>query len=152
VTYNLHIGLRYGIEKDLMTGKLAPKDVPGAWNEAMRKFLGVVPPDDAVGCLQDVHWSHGSLGYFPTYTLGNLYSAQFFEAAKRDLGDLPAMFEKGKFGPLKKWLNEKIHTHGKRHRAGELCKLVTGKPLSTEPFLSYLEDKFGKLYSLADGG
>jgi carboxypeptidase Taq len=148
VTYNLHIGLRYGIEKDLMTGALKASDVPESWNAAMKKMLGITPPDDAAGCLQDVHWSHGSLGYFPTYMLGNLYSAQFFAAAGKDLGDLPEYFAKGDFAPLKKWLNEKIHSQGKRHRAGDLCRLVTGKSLSTEPFLSYLEDKFGKLYGL----
>jgi carboxypeptidase Taq len=148
VTYNLHIGVRYGIEKDLVTGALKPAEVPEAWDGAMERSLGVRPPDAAVGCLQDVHWSHGSLGYFPTYTLGNLYSAQFFEAARRDLGDLEGMFTKGDFAPLKGWLNAKIHAPGKTWRAGELCARVTGKPLSPEPFLSYLEAKFGDLYGV----
>jgi len=148
VTYNLHIGLRAQLEKDLLTGALACADVPEAWNTAMQRYLGITPPDDALGCLQDVHWSHGSFGYFPTYTLGNLYAAQFFEAARRDLGDLESMFARGDFHPLKDWLNKNIHQHGKRYHADELCLRVTGKPLSPEPYLAYLEDKFGKLYEL----
>jgi carboxypeptidase Taq len=150
VTYNLHIGLRMQLEKDLLTGTLLCADVPAAWNAAMKKYLGLTPPDDALGCLQDVHWSHGTLGYFPTYTLGNLYAAQFFEAARRDLGDLEAMFTRGDFKPLKDWLNKKIHQNGKRYRAGELCLQVTGKTLSAEPYLTYLEDKFGRLYGLKE--
>jgi carboxypeptidase Taq len=148
VTYNLHIGVRVRLEKELLTGALACADVPEAWNAAMGESLGVTPPDDALGCLQDVHWSHGSFGYFPTYTLGNLYAAQFFDTAKGDLGDWENAFAQGDFQPLKDWLNKNIHTHGKRYRAGELCRRVTGKPLSPEPYLTYLEDKFGRLYGL----
>lgn len=148
VTYNLHVGLRFNLEKDLLGGHLRAKDVPEAWNAAMRSSLGLTPPDDAQGCLQDVHWSHGSFGYFPTYTLGNLYSAQFFEAAGRGLGDLESLFAKGRFEPLKTWLGENIHRHGKRYPSGELCRRATGAPLSPEPYLRYLEGKFGRLYRL----
>ena len=146
VTYNLHVALRFDIETALIAGSLKAGDIPGAWNEAMKKTLGVAPPTDSLGCLQDVHWSHGSFGYFPTYTLGNLYSAQFFEAANREAGPLEKNFEKGDFKPLKKWLNEKIHAEGQRYLAGDLCAKVTGKPLTSDFFLNYLEKKFGQLY------
>ncbi|HUO58838.1 MAG TPA: carboxypeptidase M32 [bacterium] len=146
VTYNLHICLRYDIEVAVIAGNLKPADIPGVWNESMKKYFGLTPPTDAVGCLQDVHWSHGSFGYFPTYTLGNLYSAQFFAAADKEVGPLGEKFGKGDFKPLKKWLNEKIHAHGQRYRANELCKKATGEELSSAYFLKYLEKKFGALY------
>jgi carboxypeptidase Taq len=146
VTYNLHVCLRYDIEVSLIGGGLKTGDIPAAWNEAMKKYLGVTPPSDAMGCLQDVHWSHGSFGYFPTYTLGNLYSAQFFAAADKETGPLEGRFEKGDFKPLKKWLNEKIHTHGQRYRANDLCRKATGRDLSPEFFLDHLSKKFGSLY------
>lgn len=146
VTYNLHVALRYDLETALLTGRLKVADVPQAWNEAMKGTLGVVPPTDALGCLQDVHWSHGSFGYFPTYTLGNLYSAQFFAAADKEVGPLEKEFEKGEFAGLKGWLGGKIHAYGQTYRAGDLCRKVTGQDLSSEPFLGYLEKKFGGLY------
>ncbi len=146
VTYNLHICLRYDIEVAIIGGSLKAADIPAAWNSAMKQYLGITPSTDAVGCLQDVHWSHGSFGYFPTYTLGNLYSAQFFDTANQEVGPLEPKFEKGEFTPLRKWLNEKIHTHGQKYRAGELCKVATSKELSSEFFLNYLEKKFGGLY------
>jgi carboxypeptidase Taq len=146
VTYNLHVGLRVGIEKDLLTGRLRVSDIPQAWNAAMTTNLGLTPPDDSLGCLQDVHWSHGSFGYFPTYTLGNLYAAQFFETAQNDLGRLEEAFSRGEFNPLKAWLNDRIHRHGKRHLAGALCEKVTGSSLSAEPYLRYLDDKYMRLY------
>jgi carboxypeptidase Taq len=146
VTYNLHICLRYEMETALIKGSLKTADVPGRWNELTQKFLGLTPPNDALGCLQDVHWSHGSFGYFPTYTLGNLYAAQFFEAVEYEMGRLEPLFEKGNFTVLKKWLNEKIHSQGQRYRAGELCRKITGHNLATKPFLDYLEKKFGALY------
>ena len=146
VTYNLHICLRYDIEVNIIGGSLKAADIPGVWNDSMKKYFGIVPPTDSVGCLQDVHWSHGSFGYFPTYTLGNLYSAQFFDAANKEVGPLEGKFEKGDFKPLKKWLNEKIHSHGQQYRANELCKVATGKELSSEYFLNHLQKKFGGLY------
>jgi carboxypeptidase Taq len=146
VTYNLHVCLRYDIEVGLIGGKLKTGDIPTAWNEAMKKYLGVTPPNDALGCLQDVHWSHGSFGYFPTYTLGNLYSAQFFATADKEAGPLDKQFEQGDFKPLKKWLNEKIHAEGQTYRAADLCKKVTGQTLTSDYFIGYLEKKFGALY------
>jgi carboxypeptidase Taq len=146
VTYNLHICLRYEMETELIKGGLKVADVPACWNELTKKFLGLAPPNDAQGCLQDVHWSHGSFGYFPTYTLGNLYAAQFYEAVEYEMGRLEPLFEKGNFTVLKKWLNEKIHSQGQRYKAGELCRKITGHKLSSKPFLDYLEKKFGALY------
>jgi carboxypeptidase Taq len=147
-TYNLHIILRFELEQALVAGELQPADVPGAWNEKFHEFFQMTPPDHARGCLQDIHWSMGGLGYFPTYTLGNLYAAQFMEAAQRDLGVLDADFRRGEFGRLKGWLNEKIHQPGQRYRAGTLCELVTGKPLSHKPLINYLRGKYAPLYGL----
>src|SRR5205085_7020061 len=106
------------------------------------------PPDDARGCLQDIHWSGGAIGYFPTYTLGNLYSAQFFEAARRDLGDLDAMFARGEFRPLLDWLRTNIHRHGRRYTASQLVQRVTGRPLSARPLLDHLNRKAAELYEV----
>ena len=148
-TYNLHIILRFELEQALIGGDLKPADVPGAWNEKFQQLLRTLtPPDAAQGCLQDIHWSMGGLGYFPTYTLGNLYAAQFMEQAQLDLGDLDADFRRGEFGRLKDWLNEKIHLQGMRYRAGDLCLQITDKPLSHRPLMSYLRDKFGWLYGI----
>jgi len=148
VTYNLHILLRFEMEQALMNGGLKAVDVPDAWNETFKKYFGLTPPDDAHGCLQDIHWSFGGIGYFPTYTLGNLYAAQLFEQARVDVGDLDAQFAVGDFLPLKKWLNEKIHHPGQKYRASELVEVVTGKPLSPAPLIRHLKAKFGALYGL----
>jgi len=147
-TYNLHILLRFQLEQALVTDELKASDLPAAWNERMKKYLGITPPNDAQGCLQDIHWSMGSIGYFATYTLGNLYAAQFYEQAATDLGDLDAMFSRGEFLPLLKWLREKIHRHGRRYTAGQLVQRVTGKPLSAEPLLNHLRAKAKELYAV----
>jgi carboxypeptidase Taq len=147
-TYNMHVILRFEIEQALMTGALDPMDVPAAWDQKFEQLLHLRPPTNALGCLQDIHWSMGGIGYFPTYTLGNLYAAQFMDQARQDLGDLEADFRKGEFGRLKGWLNEKIHRHGQRYRAGELCQRITGKPLSHKPLLGYLRSKYGPLYGI----
>jgi carboxypeptidase Taq len=112
----------------------------------MRKYLGLTPPDDTRGCLQDIHWSGGAIGYFPTYTLGNLYAAQFFEQARKDL-DLDSNFARGNFAPLLDWLRDKIHRHGKKYRAGQLAKRITGRDLSAEPLLRHLRAK-AELYGV----
>jgi carboxypeptidase Taq len=147
-TYNLHILLRFELEQALVSGDLAPADVPSAWNEKVHHYLGLTPPTYALGCLQDIHWSFGGIGYFPTYTLGNLYAAQFMERARQDLPGLDNDFRRGDFGRLKGWLREKIHSQGHRYGAGELCQRITGKPLSHQPFLAYLHDKYAPLYGL----
>lgn len=147
VTYNLHILLRFELETALLTRELDAKDLPDAWNAKMKQYLGITPPDDAKGCLQDVHWSCGLVGYFPTYTLGNLYSAQFFEQARKDLGDLDAMFAKGEYLPLLGWLRKNIHEHGKRYSARDLAKKVTGNDLSPVPLMKYLRTKVDTYYA-----
>ncbi|MBI3828905.1 MAG: carboxypeptidase M32 [Planctomycetes bacterium] len=147
-TYNLHIILRFEMEQALINGDLKAGDVPGAWNERFRKLLGLKVPDDARGCLQDVHWSGGGIGYFPTYTLGNLYAAQFFHAADRELGGLDEMIAHGDFEPLKKWLNKKIHRQGMRFRSNKLCQEVTGETLSHRFLMDHLNTKFTELYEL----
>ena len=148
VTYNLHVLLRFEIEQAMLMGDLKVADIPTVWNEKMKQYLGIVPPGDREGCLQDVHWSHGSIGYFPTYTLGNLYAAQFFEAAGREVGDLDAMFARGEFAPLLAWLRQKIHSQGQRYRARELVKNVTGEDLSAAPLLKRLEAKARENYGV----
>ncbi|MFH1978503.1 MAG: carboxypeptidase M32 [Candidatus Aenigmatarchaeota archaeon] len=145
-TYNLHILLRFEMERAFFSGDLKVDDIPGAWNEKFKSYFGITPPNDAQGCMQDVHWSAGLVGYFPTYALGNLYSAQFFAKANEDLGDLHAQFAKGEFAPLKKWLQDNIHSHGRRYLACELVERVTGKPLGSEAVMAYMNKKFGELY------
>jgi carboxypeptidase Taq len=147
-TYNMHIILRFELEQALLSGDLQPADVPGAWNERFEKAFQLTPPNNALGCLQDIHWSMGGLGYFPTYTLGNLYAAQFMEQARMDLGELDGDFRRGEFGRLKGWLNEKIHRLGQRFPAAELCKRVTGRPLTHKPLISYLRAKYEPLYDI----
>ena len=148
VTYNLHIMLRFDLEQALISGDLSPADVPTAWNERFHEYFGMTPPNDALGCLQDVHWGAGLLGYFPTYALGNMYASQFFEQAKSELGDLSTMFSRGEFQPLKEWLNQKIHRHGMHHRASVLVEKVTGRPLLAEPLLTHLRDRFSPLFGV----
>jgi carboxypeptidase Taq len=147
-TYNLHIIIRFELEQALLKQDLAVSDLPTAWNEKYEQYLGVKPPTDADGCLQDIHWSAALIGYFPTYSLGNLYASQFFEQADRDLGGLAAMFARGEFDPLKSWLNQRIHQPGQCYSAGELVQHVTGKPLSPEPLMRHLRGKLGPLYGI----
>ncbi len=147
-TYNLHIMLRFEIERAMIRGEIEVKDIPAIWNAKFKEYFGIEIDDDANGCLQDVHWSFGLMGYFPTYTLGNLFCAQFFDAAKEQLGDLEAMYREGNFSPLRTWLTENIHQHGRRYTANQLCERVTGKPLSAEPLLKYLDSKNRAIYGI----
>jgi carboxypeptidase Taq len=149
VTYNLHILIRFELELDLINDRLQIADLPAAWNAKYREYLGIESPTDSDGVLQDVHWSGGAIGYFSTYSLGNLYAAQLFEAATRELGDLHAMFRRGEFVPLRDWLREHIHSQGRRYPAAELARRVTGVPLSHDALLRHLRGKFGPLYGLA---
>jgi len=148
VTYNLHIILRFEMERAMLSGKLAVKDVPEAWNAKMKELLGVTPPSNREGCLQDIHWSMGAFGYFPTYALGNLYAAQFFEAAGKAIPDLAHRIRRAEFAPLLDWLRENIHRHGQRYRAADLVQRVTGQPLSIDPFLQYIRGKFAPIYGI----
>jgi carboxypeptidase Taq len=147
-TYNLHILLRFELEQALVRGDLRPGDVPGAWNEKFTAMLGLAVPDDTRGCLQDIHWSMGGLGYFPTYTLGNLYAAQFMRKARQDLPGLDDDFRRGQFVRLKEWLNTHIHRAGQKYRPRELCRRVTGEPLSPQPLVGYLRQKYAELYGI----
>ncbi|MEX2025697.1 MAG: carboxypeptidase M32, partial [Pirellulaceae bacterium] len=148
-TYNLHIIVRFELEQAILTGDLPIADVPAAWKAKYREYLGIEPSNDADGALQDIHWSAGLVGYFPTYSLGNLYSAQFFEQADKDWGGLAVMFARGEFAPLKQWLNQNIHHRGQCYTATELVKLVTSQPLSHAALMRHLRGKLGPLYGVA---
>lgn len=149
LTYNFHIILRFELEQAMLNGDLAVADLPEAWNEKMQALLGITPPNDSEGCLQDVHWSRPGFGYFPTYALGNLYGAQFFETAVAQNPAIIDELEQGKTEALLAWLRENIHQHGKKFTPGELVQRVTGQPLSHEAFMRYATNKFGDLYALA---
>ena len=142
VTYNLHILLRYQLEIALLAGDLPPAELPGAWSEGMQRMLGITPDNDRDGCLQDIHWAAGAIGYFPTYTLGNLLAAQLMEVIRRDLPDLDDRVEAGDLAPLRRWLLEKVHHPGRLLLAPELIQQVTGSPLSVDAFLRYLDHKW----------
>ena len=146
VTYHFHVYVRYLLEKRLIEGSIEVRDIPKFWNEHYEKFLGVKVPDDIHGALQDVHWSHGSFGYFPTYSLGSFYAAQFFREAKRQLPSLEMDIESGKFGGLLGWLRSNIHEYGRFYTSEQLCSRVCGESLNIQYFTQYLLDKYGKIY------
>jgi carboxypeptidase Taq len=148
VTYNLHILLRFELENDLLEGRLAVADAPAAWNTKMQEYLGLTPPDDARGVLQDIHWSIGIFGYFPTYTLGNLLAAQLWARATTDLPDLADRLAQGDCAPLLAWLREKIHRHGRKLLPNDLIQRTTGEALTPRHFLAYLTEKYSALYQL----
>ena len=148
LTYNLHIMLRVEIEQALIEGRAEPDDLPGLWNEKMQSYLGIVPERDAEGVLQDVHWSMGAFGSSPTYTLGNLYSVQFFEQATLELPQLEEEMRAGHLLPLRRWLEQKIHRWGRMFTPDHLARRVTGSGVNPEPFLRYLETKYAELYRL----
>lgn len=148
LTYNLHILLRFELEKGLIEGSIQPREIPSLWNDKMRQSLGVAPTHDAEGCLQDIHWSHGSIGYFPTYTLGNLYAAQLFATCTQAYPQWKQRVAKGELGFLREWLHDKVHRHGRQYPPRELIQQCTGTPLNEQPFLTYLESKYSALYSL----
>ena len=148
VTYNLHVMVRFELEQALLEGDLPAGDLPGVWNEKYREYLGIDPPNAADGVLQDIHWSAGLFGYFPTYALGNLYAAQFFRQADSDLGGLEEQFRRGEFEPLLGWLQEKIHSQGERFTPAQLLERATGEPLSHDALIAQLRSKFGPLYGI----
>ena len=148
VTYNFHIMLRFELEEGLLNRRIEVKDLPELWNAAMKEYLGIVPPDDAKGVLQDIHWSSGYFGYFPSYMLGNLYAAQIFAAAKRELPDLEERIAHGELLPLREWLKEKIHRHGRIYEPEELLEKVTGEGPSPKYFVDYITEKFSEVYRL----
>jgi carboxypeptidase Taq len=148
-TYNMHIMLRMEIEIALMEGKLAAKDLPEFWNTKMLDYLGVTPPNDAKGVLQDVHWSGGMIGYFSTYALGNLVSAQLWEKINQDMPDLTEQIRAGKFENLLGWLREKIHRHGRKFEPQELVQKVTGSKIDPAAYVRYLTKKYSEIYGLS---
>lgn len=149
VTYNLHIMVRFEIEIAMLTGALKIKDLPDAWNAKYEEYLGITPDSNANGCLQDVHWSMGSLGYFPTYSMGNLLSYQIWKVLQKDLGDTDAMMKAGNFEPILSWLKEKVYSKGRYHTPKELVMNVTGKPMGAEDYLEGIQAKYRGLYGLS---
>ena len=150
VTYSLHVILRYEMEKGLIEGSIKVSEIPEAWNQKMKKYLGITPRTDTEGCLQDVHWSMGGFGYFPTYSLGNLYAAHFFEAFEEAHPNWEDQVSKGNLIFLKEWLNEMIHKHGRTYTASELLKRIQGTKLSQTPYLDYLNNKYRQIYRFKD--
>lgn len=148
LTYNLHIILRFELEQELLTGGIAVKDLPDAWNTKMQELLGVTSPSDREGVLQDIHWTWPSFGYFPTYALGNLYAAQIFAAAQEQAPAISAELEAGKTTLLLSWLRESIHQHGRKFKPTELIERATGSSLSHQPFVDYVTAKFSDIYCL----
>jgi carboxypeptidase Taq len=148
LTYNLHIMLRYEIEKELFEGKLEVSELPAVWNKKMEEFLGIIPPSDTLGVLQDVHWSFGGFGYFPSYSLGNLYAAQILKTMKKELPDFDEHLEAGNLQPIMSWLKEKIHQHGSLYKPNELIVEVTGEELNAAYLVEYLEEKYSQVYQL----
>jgi carboxypeptidase Taq len=148
LTYHFHIILRFELENAIINGQLAVADLPEAWNAKIKEYLGLDVPSDTEGVLQDIHWSHGSFGYFPTYSMGSLYAAQFYAAAQRDVPDLDEQFRQGNFGALRTWLSEKIWSHGDQYNAETLCQMATGEPLNVNYFVTYARNKFGAAYGL----
>lgn len=141
VTYNMHILLRFEIEKGLVEGSVKVEDIPSLWQQKVKDYLGIEVSNDAVGALQDVHWSHGTLGYFPTYTLGNIYSAQLYDSISKTIPDLTSQFEKGNFKPFLTWLRKEIHQYGRIYQPEELIEHATGEPVSSEYLLNHLKAK-----------
>ncbi len=147
-TYNLHILVRFELEQDLIAERLTVADLPGAWNEKYRDYLGITPPNHGQGVLQDIHWSAGLIGYFPTYSLGNLYASQLFAQASQDLGSVEDDFRRGHFESLLSWLRQYVHRRGRCYSAAELVKTLTGSPLSHRPLIDHLQHKLGALYDM----
>jgi carboxypeptidase Taq len=149
VSYNLHVMIRFDLETQMLEGKLAVKDLPEAWNESYRRDLGIVPPDDCLGVLQDMHWFSGTIGgYFQSYTLGNILSAQFYDAAVKAHPNIPAEIAGGNFDSLRQWLQEHIYQYGRQYSAATIVQRATGYPMEIGPYVAYLRKKYGELYSL----
>lgn len=148
VTYNMHTMIRFEIESDVLTGKLAVRDLPEAWNAKYTQYLGITPKTDSEGCLQDVHWSGGSIGYFPTYSMGNCLSYQFWNCLEKEVGDTNALIEEGKFEPILSWLQNNIYRLGSVYPPKDLVLRVTGKPMGAEDYLDRLRKKYSEIYNL----
>jgi carboxypeptidase Taq len=147
LTYHMHILVRFDVERRLIRGELDAEDVPAVWNDRMAEYLGFRPETDAEGCLQDIHWTNGAFGYFPTYTLGSVLAAQLADALAADL-DFPGLVREGEFDPIREWHRERVHRHGARHTTPDLVQDATGSELTADAFLDYATEKFGTLYDL----
>lgn len=148
VTYSLHVILRFELERMLIGRELSVKELPDAWREQSQDLLGIVPHNDSDGVLQDIHWSGGAIGYFPTYALGNVYGLQFVDKLRSDLPDMDDKIRAGEFGEIKSWLDTNIHSKGRTQTPKEMCQAITGKPLSAHYFIDYLESKYAGIYSI----
>jgi carboxypeptidase Taq len=142
LTYHFHIMIRYEIEKMLIGDEISVDDIPTIWNQKYFDYMGIKVPDDKHGCLQDIHWSHGSFGYFPTYSIGSFYAAQFYHYAKLQINELDEMVMNGEFEPLLKWLRNHVHQYGRLKSAKEICENICGKPLDVKYFINYAKEKF----------
>ena len=142
VTYPAHVMLRYKLEKSLLSGDLEVDDLPSAWNEMMQKMIGITPDNDKNGCMQDIHWADGSLGYLPTYTLGAIHAAQFFKEAKNTHPDIPAELEKGNFSTLMHWLKDHVHQYGLFYHSNELLTHATGGPINVNLYKEHLQERY----------
>ncbi|MGD0166079.1 MAG: carboxypeptidase M32 [Gaiellaceae bacterium] len=148
-TYNLHVILRFELEQEMLSGRLPLAELPQAWDQRMHDYLGVEVPNDRLGLLQDVHWSQGSLGYFPTYSLGHLTAAQLWQRLGAELPELPDQIRSGEFGALREWLRENLHRHGRKFTPAELRQRILGAPVDPEPFIAYLHAKLAGIYGEA---
>jgi carboxypeptidase Taq len=146
ITYHFHVMIRYEIEKMLIDGSITTADIPTYWNEHYKKYLGVTVPDDKKGCLQDVHWSHGSFGYFATYSLGSLYAAQLYSAISKENPGIEKQIIEGNTKPILSWLRENIHQYGRFYTSQQLCEKATGELLNSNYFIQYAEKKVNKIY------
>jgi carboxypeptidase Taq len=151
VTYNMHVLIRFELELALLREELEVAELPEAWNDAYERQLGVRPPNDSLGVMQDIHWSHGSFGYFPTYTLGNLYASLLWDTYTSAAPDAAEQISRGDFAPLLGWLRENVHRHGYIELGEDLVRRVTGSGLDHAPFMRYLWEKYGSLYGIARG-
>lgn len=149
VTYGLHIMLRFELENELINGRVRVADLPREWNDRMEAYLGVRPPSDAKGVLQDIHWAVGLYGYFPDYLLGTIFSVQLWEQMKQDMPDVEAQIERGEYAAILAWQCEHIHQHGMKFTLPELSQRVTGGPLRWQPYMKYLQTKYGAIYGLS---
>ena len=148
VTYNLHIMLRFEMEMDLLEGRYPVEDAPEVWNQKMTSYLGLRPATDSEGILQDMHWSGGMMGYFPTYSLGNILSIQLYDKAVQEQPEIPEQIAQGEFGGLRGWLTEQVYQHGRKFEPNELIERATGEPLQTRSYMAYLKNKYSAIYDL----
>lgn len=147
-TYSLHIIVRFELEQEMVNGQLALRDLPEAWNSRFEQYLGIKVPNDAEGVLQDIHWSGGMIGYFPTYSLGSIIANQLWEKITADVPDLATQFERGEFAALRTWLRENLHQHGRKFTPTETLQRIVGGPIDVKPYLRYLNTKYGEIYGL----